>query len=186
MEGSHHAIIDKEMWEAVQLEVERRRIFARTYGIQKLECATEDNPFSGRVICGSCAHAYCRKVWNSTDDRLRRIIWRCNGKYIKKGKKGCNSRHIDDGVLYQAFIGVFNMMVENREFFMKKWRERLVSENALVRYKAKQFIGIIAGAERVAEFDIDLYFAMVEKMMVYDGGRLIVSLLDGTEIECEV
>ncbi|WP_246588732.1 hypothetical protein [Pelorhabdus rhamnosifermentans] len=23
-----------------------------------------------------------RKVWNSTDERHRRIIWRCNGKYV--------------------------------------------------------------------------------------------------------
>ncbi len=27
---------------------------------------------------------------------------------------------------------------------------------------------------------------MVEKITVYDGGRLIVSLLEGTEFECEI
>ena len=103
-----------------------------------------------------------------------------------KGKKGCESRHIDDGVLYQAFISVFNTMVENRDFFIKKWRERLASGNALARYKSKQLIEIFSGAERVTEFDIDLYFAMIEKMTVYDGGRLIVSLFDGTDVGCEV
>ena len=106
VEDSHPAIIDKEMWEAVQLEMERRRNYALQYGIQKLEYATTDNPFAGRVICGSCGQVFGRKVWNSTDDRLRRIVWRCNGKYVVKGEKGCESRHIDDGVLYQAFISV--------------------------------------------------------------------------------
>ncbi|WP_312889762.1 hypothetical protein [Pelorhabdus rhamnosifermentans] len=48
-----------------------------------------------------------RKVWNSNDERLRRIIWRCNGKYVMKGKNGCNSKYIDDRVLYHAFINVF-------------------------------------------------------------------------------
>ena len=186
VEGSHPAIIDQEMWEAVQLEMERRRNFALEYGIQKLEYATTDNPFAGRVICGSCGQVFGRKVWNSTDDRFRRIIWRCNGKYIKKGKKGCDSRHIDDGVLYQAFVDVFNAMLENKDYFMGKWQERLGSDSLLARYKAKQFIGILATAEPIHEFEEGLYFSLVEKMTVYDGGRIIVSLLDGTDVECEI
>ena len=186
VEDSHPAIIDKEMWEAVQLEMERRRNFALKYGIQKLECATEDNPFAGRVICGSCGHAYGRKVWNSTDDRFRRIVWRCNGKYVVKGEKGCESQHIDDGVLYQTFVDVFNTLVENRDLFMKKWRDRLASRNVLVRYKSKQLLETISGAERVTEFDVDLYFAMVEKVTVHSGKRLAIHLLDGTEVECEI
>ena len=186
VEDSHPAIIDKEMWEAAQLEMERRRNYALEYGIQKLEYATTDNPFAGRVICGSCGQVFGRKVWNSTDDRFRRIIWRCNGKYPVKGKKGCDSKHIDDGVLYQAFISVFNTLVENKEYFTGKWQELLENENALVRYKAKQFIGIIADAAVITDFDIELYYALVEKMTVFDGGRIIVVLLDGTEIECEI
>ena len=184
VEDSHPAIIDKEMWEAVQLEMERRRNFALQYGIQKLEYATTSNPFAGRVICGSCGQVFGRKVWNSTDDRLRRIVWRCNGKYVVKGEKGCESRHIDDEVLYQAFVDVFNAMIENRDYFMEKCRDRLVSGNVLVRYKSKQLLETISGAERVTEFDVDLYFSMVEKVAVYEGGRLIVNLFDGTEVEC--
>ncbi|WP_232199110.1 recombinase family protein [Thermosinus carboxydivorans] len=176
VEDSHPAIIDKEMWEAVQLEMERRRNFALEYGIQKLEYATTDKPFAGRVICGSCGKVFGRKVWNSTDERLRRFIWRCNGKYPAKGEKGCDSRHIDDGVLYQAFVEVFNTLVENKDYFIGKWQERLESDNVLVRYKAKQFIGIFEGANKIREFDVDLYFALVEKVTVHDGKRIVVSL----------
>ena len=69
---------------------------------------------------------------------------------------------------------------------MPKWGERLRTGNALERYKAKQFIGIIADAAVITDFDIELYYALVEKMTVFDGGRVIVVLLDGTEIECEI
>ena len=169
----------------MQLEMERRRDFARKYGIQKLESATEDNPFAGRVICGSCGHAYGRKVWNSTDDRLRRIIWRCNGKYVVKGEKGCDSRHIDDGVLYQVFVDVFNAMIENKAYFIGKWKEGLKSDNLLKRYKSKQFIESVLSRSKIEEFDIDLYFALVEKITVVGWKQVIVSLLDGTEIECD-
>jgi len=67
---------------------------------------------------------------------------------------------------------------------MEKWQERLDDDNLLKRYKARQFIGMITEAEVMTEFDIDLYFALVEKMTVYDDGRVIVSLLDGTAVEC--
>ena len=184
VEESHPAIIDKEMWEAVQLEMERRRNFVLEYGIQKLEYATTSNPFAGRVICGSCGKIFGRKVWNSTDDRFRRIIWRCNGKYPAKGEKGCESRHIDDGVLYQAVVNVFNMMVENKDYFIDKWKRMRESDNLLQRYKAKQFSKIITETGKINEFDVDLYFALTEKVVVHDGGRLMMILLDDTELEC--
>ena len=186
VEDSHPAIIDKEMWEAVQLEMERRRNFALKYGIQKLEYATTDNPFAGRVICGSCGRVFGRKVWNSTSEKLRRIVWQCNGKYLAKGEKGCGSRHIDDGVLYQAFVDVFNAMVEQKEYFLEKLQSRLASNNVLVQYKARQFIRILTEAMVIKEFDVNLYFALTEKITVYENGRLMVSLLDGTDIECEI
>ena len=69
---------------------------------------------------------------------------------------------------------------------MGKWRGMLESDNALVRYNARQFIEMIAEADRVDEFDVDLYFALTEKVVVHNNGRLIVSLLDGTEVECTV
>lgn len=184
VEDSHPAIIDKEMWEAVQLEMERRRNFALEYGIQKLEYATTSNPFAGRVICGSCGKIFGRKVWNSNNEKLRRIIWRCNGKYQEKGEKGCESRHIDDVVLYQAFVNTFNAMIENKAYFIGKWQEGLKSDNLLKRYKSKQFIASALSWKKIDEFDIDLYFALVEKLTVVGRKQVIVSLLDGTEIEC--
>lgn len=42
------------MWKAIQLEMERRRVSAEIYGAFKLDHATLDNPFAGRVICGCC------------------------------------------------------------------------------------------------------------------------------------
>ena len=183
VEESHPAIIDKEMWEAVQLEMERRRAFAEKYNISKLDYATVDNPFAGRVICGHCGSTFGRKVWNSNNERLRRIIWRCNKKYTVKGEKSCENKHIDDRVLYQAFINTFNAMIENKNYFMEKWKEHLKSDNLLQRYKAKQFMRIIENAEPIQEFDMDLFFRIIEKMTVFEGQKIIVTLLDGTKVE---
>lgn len=45
---------------------------------------------------------------------------------------------------------------------------------------------ILTGDNPITEFDIDLYFKIVEKMTVYGNSSLVVSLLDGSEIECEM
>jgi len=94
--------------------------------------------------------------------------------------------HIDDKVLYQAFVSVFNAIVENREHFIEKWRTGMKSENVLVRYKAGEFIKLFEEAEVIQDFDIDLYYKVIEKITVYLGNRIIVRLLDGTEVECEI
>lgn len=175
-EGSIRKMITNEKYKGDALLLQ--------YGIQKLEYATTDNPFAGRVICGSCGQIFGRKVWNSTDDRFRRIIWRCNGKYVEKGERGCDSRHIDDKVLYQVFVEVFNMMVENKDCFLDKWKEMWESDSSLQRYKTKQFAKSIAERGRIKEFDVELYFALVEKVVVHGEGRLMVVMLDGTAVEC--
>lgn len=186
VEESHPAIIDKDTWEAVQLEMERRRLFCEEHNIKKLYYSTTDNPLSGRIICGKCGRAYGRKVWNSTDDDLRRIVWRCNGKYTEKGKVGCDNRHVDDEVFYKAFVETYNAVVENKEHFMAKWKEQLESEDELVKVTAKRFIGIFKNAEAIDKLDLNLFFMIIEKITVYDEGLLIVSLLNGIEIEFQI
>jgi len=185
VEESHPAIIGKDTWEAVQLEMERKRLYAEKHQIQKIDYATDEHPFAGRVICGCCGKGYGRKVWNSSDERFRRIIWRCNSKYDVKGKIGCESRHIDDAMLYKAFVSVFNAVLENRDYFMSKWNGQIAEEDILRRVTAKRFIAVFQGAKPIESFNTDLYFKVVKKMTVYED-MLVVSLLDGTEIECEI
>lgn len=66
---------------------------------------------------------------------------------------------------------------------MEKWKDGLKSENVLVRYKSKQFIKIIEKAEPIKEFDVNLFLKLIEKMTAFEEEKIIVSLLDGTEIE---
>jgi len=55
VEKSHPAIIDKEMWEPVQLEMQRRKDYMESNGVGQLDfIKVGDNPFTGRVICGNC------------------------------------------------------------------------------------------------------------------------------------
>lgn len=70
-------------------------------------------------------------------------------------------------------------MIENKNYFMEKWKGYLKSDNLLQRYKAKQFMKIIENAGPIDEFDMDLFFRIIEKMTVFEGQKIIVTLLDG-------
>lgn len=185
VEKSHPAIIDKEMWEAVQREMERRKEYMERYRVRQLDFVkVEDNPFTGRAICGNCGSAFGRKTWNSTDENLKRRVWQCNKKYEVKGKVKCKNKHIDEAVLYKAFVSSFNALVENKEHFIEKWKDEDGDE--LRRYRAREFIEILKIGVVIEDFDVDLYFKMIEKMVIFEDEKIIVSFLNGTEVECVI
>lgn len=65
VKDSHPAIIDKEQWEAVQLELDRRDAFMKEVDTKFYGYGENLNPFSGRVVCGHCGSLYLRKSWGS-------------------------------------------------------------------------------------------------------------------------
>ncbi|WMM26124.1 recombinase zinc beta ribbon domain-containing protein [Tissierella sp. MB52-C2] len=175
----HPAIIDKKIWEAVQLEMKKKDYMER-HRVRQLDfIRVEDNPFTGRVS-GSVLG---RKTWNSTDGGLKRRVWQCNRKYEKKGEVRCRNKHIDEDVLYKAIISSFNVLVENKEYFIEKWKAEDGDE--LKKYRVNEFIEIIEDGIVIEEFDIDLYFKMIEKMVVFED-RVIVGFLNGAEVECTI
>ncbi len=107
-----------------------------------------------------------------------------NKKYAVKGKKLCDSRHIDDELLYRAFVSIFNGIIDNKDYFMEKWKESLSGEDILKRVTAKKFIEIFKIAKPLECFNEELYLKLVEKIVVNEGA-LLVELLDGSEIECK-
>ncbi len=53
----HEYIIEPFIWDAVQLEMERRRTYWEKHRA-RFNFVSEDAPFVGRVICGSCGLAF--------------------------------------------------------------------------------------------------------------------------------
>lgn len=57
---SHPAIIEPEVWEAVQLEEKRRKEFMKAHRIKAFSSNIGENPFASKVICGECGEAFER------------------------------------------------------------------------------------------------------------------------------
>ena len=105
VENSHPAIVSDEVYEEVQLELQRRRKQGRQHNSQ--HC------FSGRIYCGCCGSVYGSKVWYS-NDKYRRTVWQCNARFVKG--TGCQAPHLSELMIEQKFLAAFNQLLAQRGF----------------------------------------------------------------------
>lgn len=97
---------------------------------------------------------------------------------------GCANRHVEESTLEKAFIMAWNGILENREYFLRKWEEQMQSENLLEVYRAKDFWELTKEAGLAEKIDTDFMLRVLACIKVSGDGQLLVLFLDGTEIEC--
>ena len=181
VEGSHPAIIDKGTWEATQLERQRRKEYAAEHGLQKIDYGIRGNPLAGKIICGECGKYMGRRT---RIYKGKKLVWICANRYKEKGVRGCNSKHVNDAELNEVFTIAFNKIIENKDYYISIWQEKAKSENALIAYKAKQFIEEIKEHNETIEYyGVDLFYKWVANIKVKNPKEFIVTLLEGTNIK---
>jgi DNA invertase Pin-like site-specific DNA recombinase len=111
VQNSHPAIINPDEFDAVQLEMERRKKLGRPVSCH--------SPFSAKIVCGECGGFYGSKVWGS-NTKYRRTVWRCNEKY--KNDKPCSTPHITEDEIKQRFLKAFNILMGDRDEVLSNCR----------------------------------------------------------------
>ena len=104
VQNSHPAIIDPDEFDAVQVEIQRRKNLGRPSACQ--------SPMSMKLVCAGCGGYFGSKVWNSTN-KYRREVWQCNNKY-KEAEK-CTTPHVVEDVVKQKFVEAFNSLKDLSE-----------------------------------------------------------------------
>ena len=104
MEGTHEAIVDRELWDAAQ------RIMADRGRNHYRELITHS--FSGLIECGCCGKKYQHKV-NNSKCKWQSDIWACY-TYLLHGKSACGNSRIKDSVLKDQFVSAYNEFIERR------------------------------------------------------------------------
>ena len=113
-QNSHPAIVSSEVFDLAQMELEWRKSLNGSYSGKSC--------FASRVVCGDCGAFYGSKVWHSTD-AYRRVIWRCNGKYI--GEKKCSTPYVTQDELEKAFVSVMQKVIAEKDAIFAVCREVL-------------------------------------------------------------
>jgi site-specific DNA recombinase len=167
----------------VQLEIKRRKRYLEEHGTNSYSNNTEKNPFASKIICGECNKVFTRKGWRSSTGAMRKI-WQCSERYKVKGIMGCGNRHVEESTLEKAFVMAWNGILENKEYFLRKWEAQKKSEDLLEVYRAKDFMELMQVVEKVEKINTDFAQRTLDHIKVFENGVLMVLFLDGTEIEC--
>lgn len=99
-----------------------------------------------------------------------------------KGVLGCNNRHVEESTLEKAFIMAWNGILENKEYFLRKWGEQEKSEDLLEVYRAKDFRKLV---KEVLEekIDTDFMLRVLDYIKIFEDGKLLVMFREGTRIQ---
>lgn len=116
VEDDHEAIISKEEFDLVQCELERR--------CKKAPSKSKAGVFSGKLICPLCQCYFGRKIWHS-NDKYRKVIWRCNQKYKSDRARylissmseqgSCETPVLSDEKVKLMFLKAYQKLFPDRE-----------------------------------------------------------------------
>lgn len=114
--NNHPAIVDRDLFNAVQAELARRSSKRRTSD----KTLTSLGKYSGKyalselLICAECGSPYKRKTWTKGDEK--RIYWRCLSR-IEHGTKYCpHSKGFEENKLHAAICRALkNAVNDNAE-----------------------------------------------------------------------
>ena len=104
VENNHEAIIYPEVFDIVQIEMEKRQADKNRHSGVHI--------FSSKIKCGACENWYGSKVWHS-NSKYRRTIWQCNHKY--RGNKKCQTPHLDEETIKELFVKAANKLLEEKD-----------------------------------------------------------------------
>lgn len=114
---NHPAIIPREIFQEVQLEIARRN------SKRKVSCRrtkseqgkyTSKFALSERLVCGECGAMYRRTQWIKRDG-TKENVWRCINR-LEFGKKYCqHSPSLKEPILHEAILNCIRSVYHSRE-----------------------------------------------------------------------
>ena len=123
VEGSHEAIIERDVFLRVQAEIVRRaniltegkkRVYSARYALSSI------------VVCGHCGDIYRRIKWNNRG--CKSTVWRCVSRVLKKSSGiDCPARTIREEDLQAAVVTAINDAWSKRDTVLPALKENIRS-----------------------------------------------------------
>lgn len=113
--NNHPAVIDKDTYKAVQMEIARRGNKRKT----SEKSVTAQGKYSGKyaltelLICGECGSPYRRRTWTIKGEK--KAVWRCLSR-VENGTKFCKeSVSIEEEKLHSAICRALNSAIADKQ-----------------------------------------------------------------------
>ncbi|WP_373207911.1 recombinase family protein [Clostridium paraputrificum] len=167
VEGSHEAIIDKDVFLKVQAEMAKR---ANLVPQGKKRVYTSKYALSGMVFCGHCEDIYRRVYWNNRGKK--KYVWRCVSRVLKKSSGiDCPARTIEEDVLHNAVVTAVNDAFAQKNTVIPILKQNI---EAVINDDLEEKIRAID--KRLADLQIELIGVSGDELAVERLGTEIVEL----------
>ena len=115
VEGSHDAIIPRELYMKVQEEIVRRANMET--GTGKRRVYSGKYALSSIVFCAHCGDVFQRIHWQQ--QRSKRIVWRCVSRLHKKDNDfNCQARTVPEEELHAVVVKAVNEICGNTDAYL--------------------------------------------------------------------
>ena len=136
VEGSHEAIIPREVFMQVQEELVRRRI-VHTSPNGKTRTFSSNHCFAQIVICGNCGEVFRRVHWNNRGKKS--IVWRCVSRLENTGLF-CDARTVLESTIEQVLVTAINNTLSGKDTFLPTLKDNIAT--VLIRENDQTLAGI--------------------------------------------
>lgn len=115
VEGTHEAIIPKDIFLLVQEELDRRRAVHLSNNGKRRAYSCK-HCFAQMVFCGDCGEFFRRVHWNNRG--CKSVVWRCVRRLENTGHV-CRARTVNEEYLQEVVIQAINQVLCKKDDFMK-------------------------------------------------------------------
>ncbi|WP_242652578.1 recombinase family protein [Desulfofarcimen acetoxidans] len=150
IEQNHEPIISRDLYDRVQDEKERRALLKGNLVGNRHKYSSK-YAFSSKVFCGKCGNIFKRRTWNSNKSKYKKAVWQCK-TYVVDGRGACDAKAVDEQVLMDAFVRVFNRINENKDGFIKTLKDNI--EKVLAETASNQLIEELESKIEVLKDDL--------------------------------
>ena len=164
VENGHEAIIAPWLFDYVQEKLNARLEIENRYSGTRI--------YSGWIICGKCGNFYGPRIEHS-NDKYRRFVWMCRNRY-KSGIYCRNTR------IYEEKLPDFICKIATA--YISKYPQVLMLCEQVVKETGNEHLLHFLNKKYIQNFEqdaIEELSLIIEKIMVYPGGKLAVEFISG-------
>ena len=125
--NSHEAIIDEDVFNLVQVELQRRSNIRR--GLRN------NSPFCTKLVCGECGSFYGHKIFHAKEKHSK-DVWYCNQRY--QGGHNCSTPILPENDLVKYYLQALSEVLANKDKYISACRSRMDEADALEKIRHKR------------------------------------------------
>lgn len=138
--NSHEAIIDEDVFNLVQVELQRRSSMRR--GLRN------NSPFCTKLVCGDCGSFYGHKIFHAKEKHSK-DVWYCNRRY--QGSNNCSTPILAEGDLIRYYLQALSEILADKDRYISACKAQMDEANALEKIRFKREKAEVALAKDMAK-----------------------------------